>query len=411
MATLRLLMLNYEFPPLGGGGGQAHQALLQQYAGRRDLEVDVLTSLARPGFLLERFAANILICKVGVRKRDLHVWRRGEIVEWLLKAKPCYRRLLRQEKYDLVHAFFGFPTGWLCYRTARRLPYLLSLRGSDVPGENARLKLDYQILGPLVFKPIWRRASALVACSAGLKARALRFLPTADIQVIPNGVDLEQFHPAKDAPPDRVELAPPDSASGRETVGQAPPYAPGTGVLRLLTVGRLSVTKRLPLLLEAVALLRGQGVAVHLTVVGGGALELELRRLCGRMSLEDAVTFTGRCDAQEMPEIYRAQDVFVSASMQEGMSNAMLEAMASGLPIVTTRCEGVEELIANNGIVVDDPAHLAGALRSLAQDRDRLAAMAVAARRRAAQFSWSAVADRYLDCYRQVLQQRTTNPG
>ena len=80
---------------------------------------------------------------------------------------------------------------------AKRLPYIISLRGSDVPGANARLKLDYKILGPLVFKPIWQKASALVACSEGLKARALQFLPSAQIEVIPNGVDLERFHPAE----------------------------------------------------------------------------------------------------------------------------------------------------------------------------------------------------------------------
>ncbi len=61
---------------------------------------------------------------------------------------------------------------------------------------------------------------------------------------------------------------------------------------------------------------------------------------------------TGRVGTDKMPDVYRQNNIFVSASMQEGMSNAMLEAMASGLPIITTRCEGVDELISDNGIVV-----------------------------------------------------------
>ena len=174
---MKILMLNYEFPPIGGGGGQAHLALLRQYADRQDLEVEVLTSAPKPGLSTEEFARNIRIHKVGIHKRDLHVWRRSEVLVWLTKAGSFYRRLVRQEKYDLVHAFFGFPTGWLCYRSVKRLPYIISLRGSDVPGANARLKLDYKILGPLVFKPIWRKASALVACSEGLKARRCSFCP------------------------------------------------------------------------------------------------------------------------------------------------------------------------------------------------------------------------------------------
>jgi glycosyltransferase involved in cell wall biosynthesis len=375
---MQILMLNYEFPPMGGGGGQAHLALLRQYADRRDLTVDVLTSAPKPGLCMEEFAPNIRIHKVGIHKQDLHLWRRSEIIGWLTKAGSSYRRLIREQSYDLVHAFFGFPTGWLCYRTAKRLPYIISLRGSDVPGANARLKLDYKILGPLVFKPIWQKASALVACSEGLQARALQFLPSAQIQVIPNGVDLERFHPAE--------------------VGKDPDE------LRMLTVGRLSVTKRLPLLLEMVEVLHHQGSKTHLTIVGGGALESELRRQLDERSLGDAVTLMGRREGSEMPEIYRHHDLFVSASMQEGMSNAMLEAMASGLPIVTTRCEGVDELIGENGLVVKDsrPEALAATVRRLADDPALRQAMSVAARRKAESFGWDKVADAYLQLYAKV---------
>ena len=119
---MKILMLNYEFPPIGGGGGQAHLALLYQYAGRGDLEVDVLTSGPKGGFDGRDFADNIRIHRVGIHKRNLHLWRRREVIEWLRKARSRYREVLRHGRYDLVHAFFGFPTGWLCYRTARRLP-------------------------------------------------------------------------------------------------------------------------------------------------------------------------------------------------------------------------------------------------------------------------------------------------
>jgi glycosyltransferase involved in cell wall biosynthesis len=377
---MKILMLNYEFPPIGGGGGQAHLALLGQYAGRPDLQVDVLTSAPKPGFFTERFADNILIFRMGIRKKNLHLWRRTEVVEWLLKAGACCQSLVKSSRYDLAHAFFGFPTGWICYRHARRLPYIISLRGSDVPGRNARLKLEYAILGPLVFKPIWKRAAALVACSEGLKTRALRFFPSAQIDVIPNGVDLERFSPA--------------------------PVTGHSQSLRLVTVGRLSATKRLPILIEAVEQLRKGGCPVTLTVVGGGALESQLRRSLNEKDLRGSVTLMGRQDAESMPQIYRDHDVFVSATAQEGMSNAMLEAMASGLPIVTTRCEGTDELIADNGIVVgsSNATELARAVRTLSENPSQREAMALAARKQASLFSWSSVADRYIQCYERVLQ-------
>lgn len=383
---MKLLMLNYEFPPIGGGGGQAHHSLLKEFAGRRDLVVDVLTSGPRPGLSVESFADNIRIHKVGIRKEHLHFWRRTEVLAWLLKARPHYRRLLRETPYDLAHAFFAFPTGWLCYRTAGRLPYVISLRGSDVPGGNARLQLDYKLLGPLVFKPIWQRASALVACSEGLRQRALRFLSSAQIDVIPNGVDLERFTPAEEL-------------SG------------GPRPLRLITVGRLSATKRLPVLIEVVESLRKEGADVQLTIVGGGPLEGELRGRISHERFRQVVTMTGRYEAERMPEMYRRHAVYVSASAQEGMSNAMLEAMASGLPIVTTRCEGVDELIADNGLVVDEPSPeaLAHAIAGFVRDRSRLQSMSIAARKRAECFTWRSVAERYLDLYERIVTQRGGN--
>lgn len=380
MASLRLLMLNYEFPPIGGGGGQAHLSLLTQYARRDDLAVDVLTSAPQPGLTVETFAENVRIHKVGIHKQQLHYWRKTEVLEWLRRAKAPYRHLLRDNAYDLVHAFFGFPSGWLCYRTARRLPYVTSLRGSDVPGDNARLQWEYKLLGPLVFKPIWKRAAALVACSAGLKARALRFMPSAQIEIIPNGVDLETFRPVQAAPAAKDQP------------------------LKLLTVGRLSATKRLDLLIEAVEHLRSEGTEVKLDIIGGGALEADLRQLLGRKQLRDGVTLAGRHSAREMPEIYRRHDIFVSASSQEGMSNAMLEAMASGLPIVTTRCEGLDELIDGNGLIVDEatPDTLAQAIKTLIDNPAKRQAMAVAARKQAEKFNWDAVAEAYLQLYAKV---------
>jgi glycosyltransferase involved in cell wall biosynthesis len=381
MGMMNVLMLNYEFPPIGGGGGQAHQALLGEYAGRADLTVDVLTCAPEPGFEVETFAPNITIHKVGINKEHLHFWRETEVLSWLHKAKAPYRRLLRDNHYDLAHAFFGFPTGWLCYRTAGRLPYVISLRGSDVPGRHARLQLEYKLLGPFVFKPVWSRATALVACSEGLKARALRLMPSAQIDVIPNGVDLKRFHPAD------------------------PRHDANSGMVRLLTVGRLTATKRLPLLIDTVDHLSKNGCDVSLTIVGGGALEAELRQRLEQKGLRDRVTLAGRADGGEMPEVYRAHDIFVSATEQEGMSNAMLEAMASGLPIVTTRCEGVDELITDNGLVVDDaePGSMTRAVRSLAEDQAGLAAMSQAARTRAEGFTWRSVADRYLQIYERIL--------
>jgi glycosyltransferase involved in cell wall biosynthesis len=217
-----------------------------------------------------------------------------------------------------------------------------------------------------------------VACSQGLKDRALRFLPSVSIEVIPNGVDLDRFHPVQNSnEPDR---------------------------LRLLTVGRLSVTKRVEMLIDAVEILYKEGRKLNLTIAGGGQLEQNLKDIVTQKKLHDIIKVAGRVDPEDIPQMYRQNDLFVSASMQEGMSNAMLEAMASGLPIVATHCEGVEELITDNGIIVEqaNAEAVAGAIRKVADDHLLLKQMAIAARKQAERFAWSGIAKEYLALYERV---------
>jgi len=247
-----------------------------------------------------------------------------------------------------------------------------------VPGQHARLQLDYKILAP-VFRAIWKKSSALVACSEGLKERALLFMPSVPIDVIPNGVELDRFSP--------IETAEKSEA------------------LRLLTVGRLSVTKRIEMLIDAVEILHRTACNVRLTVVGGGQMEPQLRKIIKEKELGDVIKITGRIDSKKMPEVYRRNDIFISASMQEGMSNAMLETMASGLPIVTTRCEGLAELIDGNGLIAgrDNVEEIAKAIKRLADDSELYKQMSAAARKQAEKFDWANVAQSYIEQYHKII--------
>lgn len=380
MAKLKILMSNYEFPPIGGGAAKANLCILKQYAQNPDLKVDLLTSAPKPGFIREQFADNITIYKVGIHKKNLHYWRKVEVLEWLFKAGKHHRRLLRENDYDLAHAFFAFPTAWLCYKTRDKLPYIISLRGSDVPGYNIRLGLDYKILAG-IFRKIWISSSVIVANSKGLQNLALNFMPDLDIKIIPNGIDTEKFQPPK-----KRELSKP---------------------IKALTVCRLISRKRINILIEAVSFAKENSIDIKLNIAGEGNLTDELKSLANKLNIAESVEFLGRVPAEKMPQLYRDNDIFLMSSAHEGMSNAMLEAISSGLPIITTCCEGTEELIDDNGIIIENanPESIARAIQTITADKTLYEKMTAAAKRKSESFTWKIVSDKYRILYNAVLDE------
>ena len=128
---MKILILNYEFPPIGGGAGKANLCLLKEYTGRDDLKVDVLTSKPEPGFTVEKFSDNVTIYKVGVHKKNLHFWRKIEVLEWLFKAEGHYRKLVEEKNSSRATTLNGISMGYNAYLLGSRVPEL-----SDFPQEN-----------------------------------------------------------------------------------------------------------------------------------------------------------------------------------------------------------------------------------------------------------------------------------
>lgn len=375
---MKILFLNYEYPPIGGGGANASAYLFREFARMPELHIDCVTSTMAAADEVVPLADNITLYRLAVGKKQLHYWTQGEVLRWLWRARKEVAGLQRENSYDLCHAFFAFPSGAIAWGARDHFPYLVSLRGSDVPGFNPRFAAQYVVLKPL-FRHIWRQARAVVANSEGLRQLALRLTPELSLQVIPNGIDTEEFSPAPAA-----DLAPP----------------------RILCVSRLVERKGVQHLIEAFPLVLQAVPEARLTVVGEGNLLAGLRRRVGELGLGEKVDFVGHLLHAELPSYYRQAGLFVLPSFYEGMSNTVLEAMASGLPIVASGEGGREELLRENAVMVPfaDPSALAATMIDLLQDPARRARMGVLSRAIAEEFSWSAVAQRYVDIYRGVIQ-------
>lgn len=369
---MRVLMLNYEFPPLGGGAANANKHILKEMSEIEDLKVDLVTS-SEEGYSEESFSENINIYRLDVKKKDIHFWRQIEILRYLFKGFWKSRGLVAEKDYDLVHAWFGFPCGLMAMILGK--PYIVSLRGSDVPGYNERFSIQYRFLTPLI-KIIWRNAEKVVANSSGLKELARETMEIS-FDVIPNGVDTEKFRTS-------------DSETGE--------------VLHLLCVARLTSRKRIRDIIESIKDLE----KVDLTLVGEGPEEEELNKLVSDLDIEDRVEFRGYVPHEKLPEIYNRSDIFILPSLKEGMSNTILEAMASGLPIITTDTGGTEELIKDNGIIVDKkrPESIKNAIKYYQEDETRIRTQGEKSRQIAVDMSWENVAGEYMDIYRAISQAK-----
>lgn len=378
---MRILMLNNEFPPLGGGTGTVNQAMLACFAQVSGLEIDLITSALRKSYEEELFAEKIRIYKVPIRNRNIHHSSNRELAEYFLRGWRLASRLYRQEKYDFCFAWSAVPAGAiaLALRRMMGLRYMLRVCGPDIPGFETRYRSIHFFLAPLI-RRIWWAADSVVAKSAREIEMIQAVDPAVDCLLIPNGVDASRFKPIHPAPDD--------------------------GPLKLLCVGRLIERKGQRHLIEVIKRLSDATLDVELDLVGEGDARPAIEAQVARLGLGDRVCFSGYVPREKIAEHYAAAHVFVLPSYNEGMSVALLEAMAAGLAVVVTPTGGTSELIEPeiNGLVFDwgDVETLASHLRRLAQDRSVVRRMGQAARQRASEFSWDRAALRYVEIFRSL---------
>lgn len=236
------------------------------------------------------------------------------------------------------------------------------------------------------------RATVMLTCSGTNMAYIDSVVPErlhAKVRLIYHGVNLEGFQPLpKDEEPRTKNREPgtenPAEADGSRfsVLGSQPPL--------IISVGRMVEKKGFPDLIEACARLRQAGVAFRCAIYGDGPLEAELRALIERLGLGDVVALPGACSQQELIPALQRADLFALASFvtddgdRDGVPNVLVEAMACGLPVVSTSVAGIPELVrpGHNGLLVPPRAvaALAAALAELLGDDARRAGMGASAR-------------------------------
>lgn len=324
---MRILAVTHEFPPIGGGGANACFYLTKGFVDKGH-QVTLITANYQNMPEVENVNGVDIIRVPSSRKYCDHS-SFTEMLSYLWMALPRAYKLLKKEKFDICLVFFGIPSGPIGYVLKKKynLPYIIRFGGGDIPGAQKRFAKIYKILMPAI-RAIWRNAETLIANSQGLRERALSFYNKKEIEIICNGVDANIFY-----------------SSALESKSK--------DEFQILFVSRLIEGKGLQFIIPELEKIQDNiDRKVKLIIVGNGPYRESLEKLTRQCDVEKYVQFEGQKSREELLMYYQKADVFILPSQQEGMPNVVLEAMACGLPIIMTPCEGSKELMGDNGYVI-----------------------------------------------------------
>lgn len=367
---MRILIVNSEHPPIGGGAGNASSSMAKRLSDLGD-EVTILTCSYKDFPKLDHDNGVRILRVISIRQElsqssplEQLSFMVGSIIEGIL--------IIRRWKPDVIISYFGIPSGPLGWvgKKIFGIPYIISLRGGDVPGfRSYDFGLIHKLSSPII-KRIWKGANAVVANSNGLKNLAFQFAPEVPCLIINNGVDTNFFQLKNDFVSNQ----------------------------RIIFVGRLVYQKGLDIIFNALAKLKQY--PWQFTIVGDGPAREELQSLAKSLGIEDRIHFLGWKTREVIKEFFIEANIFVFPSRDEGMSNAVLEAMAAGLVVVASNIPGNQDIIQDQisgYLVPGDSIDLwVDQLKKLLNDSDLYEKIGLAANNHVRKnFSWDNTAKEY----------------
>lgn len=277
-------------------------------------------------------------------------------------------------RVDVIHMMANSGWSWQLFAAPviwigrlRKTPVIVNYRGGE-----AR---EYLAASARWVKPSMRRASRLVVPSGFLQQVFQEFGLAAEI--IPNIIDLETFHPG--------------------------PQPQDVARFTLVITRNLEPIYGLDTAIRALALAREQIPDICLKIAGSGPQEFELKRLVEQLGLADNVTFLGRLERQQIVELYHKAHAMLNPSRVDNMPNSVLEALACGLPVITTNVGGIPYIVEDGKtalfVPADDPRQMAHALVRLCRDDALRGRLKENGRREVTQYAWKEIRLRWLSLY------------
>ena len=367
---MKIAILVALFPPEWLAGTEIATYNISKHLAIRGYEVHVITSLDK-GLPRESTEQGFYIHRIGWQK----VRFLGAISFWLEILAT-----LREIKPDIVHSQdvgMGMP-GFLAKKLLKK-PHIVWGRGIDV--------YDPGLLMKPFSKLVLQNADTVIALTKDMKGK-IQEICNREIRVIPNGIDLQEFNSTR--------------RNGMQYKRQA-----DTDEKLIIYIGRFRSNKGVNYLIEAMNIIRQKNQCVRLLLGGDGPEEENLKYLTRQLKLGCNIDFLGQIPNKQVPQYMAAAYVFVLPSLNEGFPNVVLEAMASGLPIIASKVGGLPEIIkeGENGFLVEprNPGQIAEKVLLLLQNTELRKIISTNNKEKAKVYSWESVIDSLEEVYQSYL--------
>lgn len=376
---MRILVLNHEFPPVGGGGGRAAEDICRGLA-KRGHDVSVLTSHMK-GLPHEEKRDGYRIVRISSLRIQPYRASFLAMAAYVLSGLWAGHHLIRIFQPDVIHVHFAVPAGvvawWLSRLTG--IPYVLTVHLGDVPGGvTEKTSVWFRWVYPFT-RVIWRDASHIVAVSEFTRSLALKNY-NEEIQVIPNGVDVNTLKP------ECIRL-------------NNPP--------RIIFAGRFMPQKNPLQVIQILSQLRE--LQWQCVMIGDGPLASDVKRAVVDSGLQSRFQFTGWVGGVEVLNWFNRSDILFMPSLSEGLPVVGVEALSKGLAIVASQVGGFVDLIENgkNGYLIrqEDASGFLTVLRELLSDSERLLSFRNASLQRSWQFDINQIVEQYEHIFLKIIEK------
>jgi L-malate glycosyltransferase len=374
---MRVLILNHEYPPVGGGGGQAAQDIARELK-RRGHDITILTAHLKD-LPRDEVVDNIRILRLRSLRKNPYQAGFLAMGVYILVAIRAGLHLIHRWHPDIIHVHFAVPAGAAAWILARLtgIPYVMTAHLGDIPGGvPEKTGRWFRWVFPFTI-PIWHDA-ARIATVSEYTCSLIRQHYAVDPVVIPNGINMEMVKP------ENFQV-------------HRPPV--------VIFAGRFMPQKNLIELVEMLALVRD--LPWKCIMLGDGPLLAEVKHTIATHGLDERFSLPGWVTTEEVLTYLVQSDLLFMPSLSEGLPVVGLQALAMGLAIVASRAGGNVDLVESgtNGFLVDpgDREMASNALRSLLSDRKALQNARQASRVLARRFDIRTVVDKYETIFKEIV--------